>query len=176
MTDHCDQPGYYRLVRLLGKRRLLLSLLLILICSLMCLGGSLLTNVMLRPMSQQADFYKLDDSDKPTMIGAFYGLMMEQRYDLAYKALAPRATISGQHVNLVTFTRMAQNADATNGRISQITFAYLDVSIDDTPSSNTMVNSEVQISISRSNKPNYYVNITIGPEGSHWRIQTVDRL
>lgn len=152
------------------RRRLLLSALLILLCSLVCLGGSLLTNVVLRPVNQQADINKLDDSSQSTMAFAFYDLLLEQRYDLAYQGLAQGATIKGQTVNPSTFAQIAQSADTADG---QITLYYLDVK---TQLDSTGTNNKLLMDVTRSNKPQYTVNITLVQVGNHWRIQTADGL
>lgn len=148
------------------RRRFQLSLLLTILCSVICLGGSLLTNVALKPLNQQVDLTKLDNTDKDVMVSAFYDLLREQRYDLAYTALAPGATIEGQKVDLSTFTQLAQNAEVSRGTI--------DFAVTGTLSS-TDPNS-TQVYVYRNGQESYTENMTITQENGHWRIQSSDNL
>ncbi len=152
--------------RVQTRRRFRLSSLLIVLCSVICLGGSLLTNVALKPLNQQVDLHKLDDGDKNVMVSAFYDLLREQRYDLAYNGLAQSATIEGQQVNLSTFTQIAQKAEVSRGQTNYAFTAALSMTS----------GTGTQVYVGRDNKPSYTETMTIVQENGHWRIQTADNL
>jgi hypothetical protein len=100
------------------------------------------------------------------VVAQYYEALKEQKYDLAYSYVDANATIQGQHVSLATFTRMAQTADATRGKVTG-----------DTPGTFTEPGSTatVMMQVTR-NKQTYPVRLQLKREGNNWRIINADRI
>lgn len=96
----------------------------------------------------------------------YYEALKEQKYDLAYSYVDANASIQGQHVSLATFTRLAQTADATRGKVAEYTPDTF------TESGNS---ATVTMQVTR-NKQTYPVRLRLKREGNDWRIINADRI
>ena len=96
----------------------------------------------------------------------YYEALKEQKYALAYSYVDANASIEDQHVSLATFTRMAQTADTTRGKVTQYTPATF------TEPGNT---ATVMIKVTR-NKQTYPVRLQLKREGNDWKIVNANRI
>jgi hypothetical protein len=96
----------------------------------------------------------------------YYEALKEQEYNLAYSYLDSHASIQGRHVSLATFTRLAQTADTTKGKVTQ-----------DAPASFTTTGNTARIimQVTRS-KQTYPVSLQLRKEGNDWKIINADRI